>query len=63
MQKVIKSIPCTFTKLFENGHFKSMQEGCIQELDKNTANCLTARYYKGIGATGDNVVLVVIEDE
>lgn len=62
MGKAIESIPCTFTKPFENGHFKSMLEGTIQELDKDAANCLTARYYKGIGGVGDNAVLVVIKD-
>lgn len=63
MGKVIESIPCTFTKPFENGHFKSILEGSIQELDKPVANCISARYYKGISAVGENAVLVVIEDE
>lgn len=63
MKKVIDVIPCTFTKPFENGHFKSMLEGSVHELNKDAANCLTARYYKGIGGVGDNAVLVVIKDE
>lgn len=62
-EKVIDVIPCTFTKPFENGHFKSCLEGSLQELNKKNANCLTARYYKGIGAMGDNAIISVIVDE
>ena len=63
MNKVIDNIPCTFTKPFENGHFKSMLEGSLHELNRNIANCITARYYMGIGGIGDNAVIVVFEDD
>lgn len=38
--------PCTFVKPTENGHFSSVRDGYVDDLDKGIANCITARDYK-----------------
>lgn len=55
--------PCTFVKPTENGHFSSVRDGYVDDLDKGIANCITARDYKGIGSSGFNLVLVEFKDE
>lgn len=62
MQKVIKNIPCTFNKPFENGKFASLHNCDIRDLGKDYANTVAARYANGIGCNSDNIVLVKIEE-
>lgn len=45
-------------KPFENGKFRTLNEATVGTIE--TAHTVTARYYKGIGANGDNMVIEVI---
>lgn len=44
-------------KLSENGKFKSLNEAYIRYEGGVYAHTITARYYKGIGGDGDNVIV------
>lgn len=59
--KVIK-IPCKLDKMPE-GKLTSLDKAKICDIGTKTASTIPARYYKGICAHKDNMVLEVLEDE
>lgn len=59
----IKNIPGKLDKktciLTRGGQgFASADEHSIYDIDCKLASCVTARYYKGLSAHGDNLVIV-----
>ena len=51
-----KNIPCKLNKM-PNGHLDSMENAEVCDIDTPTSSTVTARYYKGIGAHKDNMVM------
>ena len=51
-----KNIPCKLNKM-PNGHLDSMENAEACDIDTQTSSTVTARYYKGIGAHKDNMVM------
>jgi hypothetical protein len=45
------------------GMFSKADEHRIMDFDCKVASCVTARYYKGLSAHGDNLVIVRMTDE
>lgn len=60
-KKCLNVIPCVFRKPTVDGHFASIYEGYADKLNTDIASTVTARYYKGIGGSGDNMVIVGFE--
>lgn len=54
-----EQIPCKFHKVSE-GHFVSLDNAKICDINTHTASTLTSRYYKGIGANNDNMCIVAM---
>lgn len=51
-----KNIPCKLNKM-PYGHLDSMENAKICDINTLTSSTVTARYYKGIGAHKDNMVM------
>lgn len=49
---------CKIDKPYIDGKFVSIKDASIRDIGTETAGTITARYYKGLGANGDNTVLV-----
>ena len=58
--RVKNQTPCKLDKPFIDGAFSSMigNKVSIRSIGEEVSGTVTARYYKGIGANGDNMVLV-----
>lgn len=56
-----KLIPAKLDKQIE-GNLCSLNDARIKDLNTDIYGTVTARYYKGIGANGDNIVIVYEED-
>lgn len=56
-----EQIPCVFHKPSINGHFTDIFGGSVKKFGTLIASTITRRYYKGIGGSGDNMVLCVFE--
>lgn len=54
----VRTIPCKLNKMPE-GKLTSLNEGRLCDLDTPTSSTITSRYYKGIGAHKDNMVLEI----
>lgn len=54
-----EQIPCKLNKMPE-GHLDSLDNAKICDVDTPTANTVTSRYYKGIGAHKDNMCIVAM---
>ena len=52
------SIPCKLNKMPE-GKLTSLYNAKICDIGTETASTVTSRYYKGIGANKDNMVLEI----
>ena len=50
--------PARFNKQPHLGEFLSITKGSLDHINNFIASTITARYYKGIGAHGDNVIIV-----
>lgn len=50
--------PARFKKISKSGDFLSITQGKLSHINDFIASTITARYYKGIGANGDNLVIV-----
>ena len=50
--------PARFNKQSHLGEFLSITKGSLDHINNFIASTITARYYKGIGAHGDNVIIV-----
>lgn len=55
-ENIIGQIPCKFDKNNGNG-FKSINEATVRNLNAKVTSTVTARYYKGISANNDNMVI------
>ena len=55
-----QSIPCKLNKMPE-GKLTSLDDASICDFYTETASTVTSRYYKGIGAHKDNMVLEIWE--
>ena len=55
--KAIKKIPCQLDK----SDFQTLDEAGIKNINTDVAGTISARYYKGIGGNGDNMVIEVSE--
>lgn len=51
-----KNIPCKLDKM-PYGHLDSMENARVCDVNTQTSSTVTARYYKGIGAHKDNMVM------
>ena len=51
-----KNIPCKLNKM-PNGHLDSMENAEVCDVGTKTSSTVTARYYKGIGAHKDNMIM------
>lgn len=51
-----KNIPCKLNKM-PDGHLDSMENAEVCDINTPTSSTVTARYYKGIGAHKDNMVM------
>lgn len=51
-----KNIPCKLDKM-PDGHLDSMENARVCDVNTQTSSTVTARYYKGIGAHKDNMVM------
>ncbi len=51
-----KNIPCKLNKM-PNGHLDSMENAEVCDINTPTSSTVTARYYKGIGAHKDNMIM------
>ena len=62
-----KSYPAKLDKITghknNEGEFSKADEHKIMDFDCKVASCVTARYYKGLSAHGDNLVIVRFSDE
>lgn len=56
-------IPCKLMKHGEDNQFLSMDKASVMNWGGQIASTICARYYKGIGSHGDNMVAEVITDE
>lgn len=54
-----EQIPCKLNKVSE-GHFVSLDNAKICDINTPTASTLTSRYYKGIGGHHDNMCIVAM---
>lgn len=60
----LKNIPAKLDKKSGCGDgFASADEQGIYDVGCTIASCVTARYYKGLSAHGDNLVIVRFSDE
>lgn len=53
------NVPAKLEKPRVDNKFVSVDEYKLRGVGCDIASCITARYYKGIAANGDNVVIVV----
>ena len=60
-KSIIKIIPCVFHKPSINGHFTDIFGGYATKVVTHIASTITRRYYKGIGGSGDNMVIGIFE--
>ena len=51
-----KNIPCKLNKM-PDGHLDSMENAEVCDINTPTSSTVTARYYKGIGAHKDNMIM------
>lgn len=56
---IVERVPCRLNKVDDNGDFVSMSEARIWDTGIEVAHAVTQRYYKGVGANNDNMVLEV----
>lgn len=56
---MIIQIPCVLDKNGSKGEFISFDKAKVKELNIKVAHAVTSRYYKGIGANNDNMVLEI----
>ena len=61
LQRQCRNYPATIAKSID-GVFISAGEMYLKDIGKKVANCVVARYYKGIEGDNSNAVLVVYED-
>ena len=66
MIKMIINIPARLDKISghknkKNGEFATVEEHRIMNINDNVSSTVTARYYKGLSAHGDNLVIVRIK--
>ncbi len=57
------NIPAKLDKVSDDGKFSGADEHRIMDVGCNLASTITARYYKGVSAHGDNLVIVMVNDE
>lgn len=55
--EAVKKIPCQLDK----SDFQTLDEAGIKNVNTDVAGTISARYYKGIGGNGDNMVIEVSE--
>lgn len=54
-----RQVLCKLDKPYTEDGFTSMPDAGLRDLGKDVAGTITARYYKGLGANGDNVILQI----
>ena len=54
-----KTIPCHLDKHQGSPELLKLEDASVRNLNTLWGGTVTARYYKGVGADGDNLVIVV----
>lgn len=57
------NISAKLDKVSADGKFSGADEHKIMDIGCDLASTVTARYYKGVSAHGDNLVIVLVENE
>lgn len=53
------NIPCHLDKHCGKKELMKLSEASVRNQNTTWGGCVTSRYYKGVGADGDNLVIVV----
>ena len=56
------NIPAKLDKVSDDGKFSGADKHRIMDVGCDLAGTVTARYYKGLSAHGDNLVIVMVKE-